>query len=67
MSVIPTFFLVVAPKGLITGDSGIQEAQWVLRYVLLSEQLVVADDFGQWEGLQHLLSVGLHRVDDHLI
>lgn len=44
-----TFVLVVAPKSLIPGDSGVEEAQWVLWYVLLSEQLVVADDFGQRE------------------
>lgn len=49
MSMMLTFVLIVAPESLIPGDPGVQEAQWVLRYVLLSEQLVMADDFGQWE------------------
>lgn len=49
MSVIPTFLLVVAPESLIPGDPRVEEAQWVLGYVLLCEQLVVADDLGQRE------------------
>lgn len=67
LSTILTFLLVVAPKSLVPGDSGVEEAQWVLRNVLLSEQLVLADDFGQWEGLQHLLGEGLQGVDEHLV
>lgn len=65
MSMTLTFLLVVAPKSFIPGDSGVEEAQWVLGYVLFSEQLVVANDFGQREGLQHFLGEGLHRVDEH--
>lgn len=53
MSVIPTlfptFFLVVAPKSFVPRDSGIEEAQWVLRDVLVGKNLVVADDFCQRE------------------
>lgn len=44
-----TFLLGVATKSLIPGDSRVEEAQWVLRYVLLREHLVLADDLGQWE------------------
>lgn len=44
-----TFLLAVVPKSLVPGCSGVEEDQWVLRYVLLSEQLVVANDFGQRE------------------
>lgn len=45
----PTFFLVVAPKGFVPRDSGVEEAEWVLRSVLFGENLVVADDFCQRE------------------
>lgn len=62
-----TFVLVVAPEGFIPGGPGVEEAQRVLGYVLFGEQLVVADDFGQRERLQHLLGEGLHRLDEHLI
>lgn len=64
---ILTFLLVVAPESLIPGDPGVEEAQWVLRDVLFSEQLVVANDFGQRQRLQHVLGEGLHGVDEHLI
>lgn len=47
----PTFFLVVAPKSFVPRDSGIEEAEWVLRGVLFGKNLVVADDFCQWERL----------------
>lgn len=56
----PTFLSVVATKSLIPGYLGIEEAQWVLRDVLCGHHPVVADDFGQWEPLKHLLGVGLH-------
>lgn len=45
----PTFFLVVASKSFVPRDSGIEEAQWVLRDVLVGKNLVVADDFCQRE------------------
>lgn len=43
------FFLVVAPKGFIPRDPGIEEAEWVLRDVLFGKNLVVANDLRQWE------------------
>lgn len=49
MSRTPTFFLVVAPKGFIPRDPGIEEAEWVLRDVLFGKNLVVANDLRQWE------------------
>lgn len=63
MSTTPTFFLVVAPKSFVPRDSGIEEAEWVLRDVLFGKNLVVADDFCQWERLQHFLGEGLHSAD----
>lgn len=46
-SVALTFLLGVAPESLIPGDPRVEEAQWVLRYVLLRQHLVLADDLGQ--------------------
>lgn len=42
-----TFLLGVAPKSLVPGDPRVEEAQRVLRYVLLRQHLILADDLGQ--------------------
>lgn len=51
MSTTPTFFLIVASKCFVPRGSGIEEAEWVLGGVLFGKNLVVADDFCQWERL----------------
>lgn len=43
------YLLLVAPKSLIPVDLEVEEAQQVLSYVLLSEQLVVVDAFSRGE------------------
>lgn len=43
------FFLVVVPESFISRGSGIEEAQRILGDVLFCKNLVVSDDFCQWE------------------
>lgn len=60
-------FGVVLPEGLVFGDVRVEEAQRILWDVLGSHHLVRADDVGQGDGRQLLLSVWLHRVVERLV
>lgn len=58
---------VVKPsEGLVFGDVGVEELEWVLWDNPVRDHFVVSYDVREWESAEPVFSVWFHRVELHI-